>query len=324
MGLLGLPHVEHPDVAKTLAAVHRGRLVGHHEEVPIGQGERRVRAAAERRIPVPVREEPGAGRVGDVENGQAPIAPGGVREVPGDEGVVERVAPTLAPGRRLGAAPPHAGEPPAPGDLGPPRVGHVDDGEDVIAEVREVDGGIGVPAARVPDAVRPDPVDRHEPDLGRLLGPRDVEDADPGGEAPGAVAELVGRRPLEVVLEVLELLHVPDARTVDRQEQVIVGLEVDGPRVGRTGDELDRPRVRGIADVHDRDSVAEGLADVGVAAMDHDLDAVAPAALVGMADEPDVGRRDGTRAGALTWRHCLLDYSRVVRSQPSGRGRPAS
>ena len=86
---------------------------------------------------------------------------------------------------------------------------------------------------------------------------------------------------------------MPHARTVDRQQEVVVSLEVDGAGVGRAGDELDRPRVDGIADVEDRDAVAEGVSDVSVAAVDHDLDAVAAATLVGMADEPDVGGRDG-------------------------------
>jgi hypothetical protein len=93
---------------------------------------------------------------------------------------------------------------------------------------------------------------------------------------------------------------VPDARTVDGQEQVLVDLEMDGPGVGRAGDELDGLRARGIADVDDRDPVAERVADVGVPAVDHDLDAVAPAALVRVAHELDVTGRDGVHPAALS------------------------
>src|SRR3989449_10852319 len=139
----------------------------------------------------------------------------------------------------------------------------------------------------------PDAVDRQEPDLGRLLGPRDIEHADTGGEAPRALRELVGRRRREVVLLVLELLHGPDARHVRRQQQVVVGLEVNRAGVGRAGDEVDHPRSLRISNVHDRDAVAEGVTDVGVAAMDHDLNAVAAASLVRMTHERDVARCDG-------------------------------
>ena len=65
-------------------------------------------------------------------------------------------------------------------------------------------------------------------------------------------------------------------------------LEVNGARVGRTGDEVDDLWMPGIAHVQDRDAVAERVADVGIAAMDHDLDAVAAAAQVRMTDEADV------------------------------------
>jgi hypothetical protein len=97
-----------------------------------------------------------------------------------------------------------------------------------------------------------------------------------------------------------EMSNVPDARPVDCQQQVVVRLEVDGARVGRAGDERGRSWARRIANVHDGDPVAERVTDVSIAAMNHDLDAVAPAALVGMADEPDVAGRHGTRLGALT------------------------
>src|SRR5262249_16722370 len=56
--------------------------------------------------------------------------------------------------------------------------------------------------------------------------------------------------------------------------------------------ELDRLRTLGVADVEQGDAVAEGVADVGVAAVDHDLHTVAAPALIGVADELDVPGRD--------------------------------
>src|SRR2546422_9149947 len=117
--------------------------------------------------------------------------------------------------------------------------------------------------------------------------------ADTGGEAPRALRELVGRRRREVVLLVLELLHGPDARHVRRQQEVVVSLEVNRAGVGRARDEVDHPRSLRISNVHDRDAVAEGVTDVGVAAMDHDLNAVAAASLVRMTHEREVARCDG-------------------------------
>src|ERR1043166_3043829 len=63
--------------------------------------------------------------------------------------------------------------------------------------------------------------------------------------------------------------------------------------VGRGGDEVHRLRVLRIAHVDHGDAVREAVADIGVAAMHHDLHAVAAAALVAVTDELDVARSDG-------------------------------
>ena len=167
------------------------------------------------------------------------------------------------------------------------RVGHVDHRENVVGEIGKMDRGIGVTPAGVPDAVRSEAIDRHEADLGRLLRPGDIVDADAGGE-PALVLQLVRRRAAEIGLLVLEFLHGPDARRVDGQQQIVMGLQVEGARSRRTGDEVDGLRVLGIAHVDGGDAVAEAVADIGVAAMHHDLDAVTAAAHVGMTDELDI------------------------------------
>src|SRR6266849_6120470 len=77
-----------------------------------------------------------------------------------------------------------------------------------------------------------------------------------------------------------------------------MGLQVKGARAGRAGDEVDHLRVLGVAHVDHGDAVAEAVADIGVTAMHHDLDAIAATALVAMADELDVACRDSVHGGS--------------------------
>src|SRR5712671_823225 len=70
-----------------------------------------------------------------------------------------------------------------------------------------------------------------------------------------------------------------------------MGLEMDGAGVGRAGQEGDGPRVLRIPHVENADTVRIAVADIGIAAVHHDLDAVAAPALVGVADELDVAGR---------------------------------
>jgi hypothetical protein len=70
-----------------------------------------------------------------------------------------------------------------------------------------------------------------------------------------------------------------------------MGLEMDGAGVGRAGHEGNGPSVLRVAHVDDADAVRIAVADIGVAAMHHDLDAIAAPALVGVADELDISGR---------------------------------
>src|SRR5713101_4979215 len=67
-----------------------------------------------------------------------------------------------------------------------------------------------------------------------------------------------------------------------------MGLEMDGAGIRRAGHEGDGPRVLQIAHVDDADAVRIAVADIGIASMHHNLDAVATPALVGVADELDI------------------------------------
>src|SRR5262249_19625593 len=108
------------------------------------------------------------------------------------------------------------------------------------------------------------------------------------------------------------------AGRVDADQEVAVRLQVQRAGVGRGGDEVDGLRVLRIAHVDDGDAIAEAVADIGVAAMHHDLHAVAATALVAVTDELDVARRDSD--------HFELPpetfVARIERSEIRG-GRPA-
>ena len=66
-------------------------LVENDEEIAVGQRQAIVRAAAEGRRPVAVRDQFRSGAVGDVDHDEAGIAPGAVSGVAVDDGVVQAV-----------------------------------------------------------------------------------------------------------------------------------------------------------------------------------------------------------------------------------------
>jgi len=79
-------------------------------------------------------------------------------------------------------------------------------------------------------------------------------------------------------------LHGPNAGPIDRKQQVIMRLQVMRARVRRAGQEVYRLGIFGIADVDHGDAVGKPVTDIGEAAIDHHLHAVAATALVAMVD----------------------------------------
>ena len=65
-------------------------------------------------------------------------------------------------------------------------------------------------------------------------------------------------------------------------------LQMDVPGAGRRRDVIDRLRIARIAHVDDAEALREHVADIGEAALDHDLHAVRPAALVGISEQAHV------------------------------------
>jgi hypothetical protein len=74
-----------------------------------------------------------------------------------------------------------------------------------------------------------------------------------------------------------------------------MGLQVDVPGVRRRGEVIHGARVLGVAHVDDAEAFGEHVANIGVAAMHHDLHAVGSAALVAMAEDAHVARIVGLR-----------------------------
>ena len=242
-----------------------------------------------------MREQLGSGRIADIENGKSAVAPGAIGKVAGDERVMQGITAAFGPTRCLAAACPHAGNPPLTDDLGSGRLCHVDDRQHLVAELGVVDRDVGVTAADIPDAMRPHPLGRHKGELARRLGLRDVVNTNPGRVL--LTLQKIGRRPRVMGLRID--LHRPHARPVNGEQQIVMGLEVDRAGVGRARHEGNGSRVLRVAHIDDADAIRIAMADIGVAAMHHDLDAVAAPTLVGVADELDVAGRDRIHGSPL-------------------------
>jgi hypothetical protein len=75
---------------------------------------------------------------------------------------------------------------------------------------------------------------------------------------------------------------------VHQEQQVIVHLQVQAPGVRRVLDVIHGLRLGRIAHVDDAEAARADMADIGVAALHHDLLTVAAAVLIGMADQAHV------------------------------------
>ena len=67
-------------------------------------------------------------------------------------------------------------------------------------------------------------------------------------------------------------------------------LQMDIPGAGRCGEIIHGARIFRVAHVDHAEAFGEHVSDIGEAAMHHDLHAVGPAALIGMADQPHIAR----------------------------------
>ena len=119
-------------------------------------------------------------------------------------------------------------------------------------------------------------LDRHETDLFGIFGLREVIDRHArrpvarGGLRLGVMVD----RALIVGLLVGQLGLSEHVLVMDDEQNVVVSLQVERPGVGRRGDVLHIFGMGGVANVDDGEALGEDMADIGVAAMHHDLHAV--------------------------------------------------
>src|SRR5262249_13069886 len=90
-----------------------------------------------------------------------------------------------------------------------------------------------------------------------------------------------------------------------------MGLEMNGAGAGWAREERDMPRMRRSAYVDDADAVGVAVADIGIAAMHHDLDAIAAPTLVRVADEFDAARHRCSHRSPRPMSCLPLPYQRV-------------
>ena len=173
--------VEDPDRLEPVLLIVEHGLVDDDEQIALGQRQRVVRAAAERRRPDLVDDELRIGLVLDVDNGEAGVAPAAIGDVVVDDGVMQAEAAVLGrPVRLLAGRHVHARQPVLPGHDRLLRVRHVDGDEDVVGEAVEQRRGVGPAPADIPQAMQTRSLDRHETDLLGIVGLREVIDRHAG------------------------------------------------------------------------------------------------------------------------------------------------
>src|SRR5437870_230132 len=126
------------------------------------------------------------------------------------------------------------------------------------------------------------------------------------GRSLAAGAPHAGRPPAADDAGLARVGHIDD-----REDMVGPVGKMDGGRGVAAGGGPDAVRSEAVdrrvlcsANVDRGDAVAEAMPDIGVAAMDHDLNAVAAAALVRMADDFDLAGCNGVHVSHSPWRPC--------------------
>ena len=213
-----------------------------------GQRQRRVRAAGERRRPVDVRQQLRLGRVADVHDGEAAIAPRAVAQIAGNDHVVQRGPLAFRQHRCFTGRAVHAGQRPARDDFRLGDVLQVDDGEDVIGVAVEMRGHVGVAPAGPPDAVDAQAGHFEKGDFPHLGGLGNIVDRQAGAEflpVGDAVDEVV----LEIAAHAVVGLHRHDVRAIGEQQHVLRRLQLVRARPGSGREKSDRLQVARIGGV---------------------------------------------------------------------------
>ena len=228
------------------------------------------------------------------------VAPRRIAAIAGGDHVMQRHPAARGQRRLLAGRPIHAGQPPARHDLRLGDVVQIDDAEDVIGEAVEMRGNVRVAPARPPQPVDAEAGHFEEGDLLHLRRARDVVNAQARAELL-AIGDAVGQVVLEIAAHVVVGLHRHDVRAVGEQHQIVGDLQVMRAGAAAGGEEADRLQPARIRGVENRHAVAEHVADVDMAAVDHDLHAVGPAALIAVGQVADAAP-DALRRNRRLWR----------------------
>ena len=195
-------------------------------------------AAGKRRTPVDVRNQLGLGRVAEIVDGEAAVAPGSVAAIAGGDHVMQGDAAARRQSRWLAGRAIHAGHPPAPHNFGLGDVLQVDHAEKVIGEAVEVRGNRGVASACPPQAIDAQAGHFEKRDFPHLGGTGNIVNAQAGSEFL-AIGNAIGQRILEIAADVVVRLHGHDVRAVGEQKQVAGNLQVMGTGEVAAGEEAD-------------------------------------------------------------------------------------
>ena len=243
-----------------------------------------------------MRNQLGLGRVAEIVNGEATIAPGSVAAIPGRNHVMQSHAAARRQGGRLAGGAIHAGHPPTPHNFRFGDVLQVDHAQKVIGESVQMRGNRGIAPAGPPQAI--DAQARHfeKGDFPHLGGARNIVNAETRPEFL-AVGNTIGQRVLEIAADVVVGLHGDDIRAVGEQQQVAGNLQVMRAGIVSAGEEADGLELARIRRIQNRHAVAEHVADIKMLAVEHDLNAVRPSADIAVGEMTealsDALRRNG-------------------------------
>ena len=248
-------------------------------------------------------------------NGEAAVAPGSVATIARRNHVMQGNAATRSQGRRLTGSAIHPGHPPAPDNFGLGNVLQVNHAENVIGETIEMRCNGRVASAGPPQAIDSEARHFEKGDLPHLGRARNVVNAQARSEFL-AVGNTISQRILEVTARMFVVrLHGHDIRAIGQQQQVVGNLQVMCPRKITASEEADRLGVAWIRGIKNRYSITEHVADIEMPAIEHDLNAVRPAANIAIRQMtemfPDALRRNRSLlGGCLSCTRCQRRHTK--------------
>src|SRR5260221_7800618 len=160
----------------------------------------------------------------------------------------------------------------------------------------------------------------------RLCRFREIMNRESGAERL-LVGNAVRKRVLKIASNAVIRLHRDDVGTVGQEHQVVRNLQMMRAGVRTIGEEVHGLQPARIGGIQDGNAVAEHMADVDMIAVQHDLDAIGPAALIRIRKVLDTPanslRRYGPGSGR-SWRRSARSarerYGGGEADGPSDRG----